>query len=73
MLMEKVKHELQNIRPFLQEDGGDIELVEIRGKTVFVKLTGTCGSCPFSESTLKMRVEKSLKKSIPEIESVESI
>jgi len=72
MLFEKVKNELKNIRPFLQEDGGDIELVEIKDNTVFVKLTGTCGSCPFSESTLRMRVEKSLKEAIPEIESVQS-
>jgi len=73
MLTEKVKTELNRIRPLLQADGGDLEFVELKGKKVFVKLTGTCGDCPFSQSTLKMRIEKSLKKMIPEIESVEAV
>ena len=59
MLIEDIKRELDNIRPLLQADGGDVEFVELKGNTVFVRLTGTCGDCPFSQSTLKMRIEKS--------------
>ncbi|MFZ5515942.1 MAG: NifU family protein [Candidatus Zhuqueibacterota bacterium] len=73
MLIDKVIDELNNIRPFLQEDGGDVEFVELKDRTVFVRLTGTCGSCPFSESTLRMRIEKSLLEAIPEIEHVQSV
>jgi len=73
MLVEKVIGELNNIRPFLQEDGGDVEFVELKDRTVFVRLTGACGSCPFSESTLRLRIERSLREAIPEIEHVQSI
>jgi len=72
MLVERVKKELVNLRPFLQADGGDVEFVDLKENKVYVRLTGTCGDCPFSESTLKMRIEKTIKKAIPEIESVES-
>ncbi|UCE06761.1 MAG: NifU family protein [bacterium] len=73
MLKQRVKNELNNIRPFLQADGGDVELVDVKENKIYVRLMGTCGDCPFSQSTLKLRIEKSLKKAIPEIESVESI
>lgn len=73
MLENSVKKEIQNIRPLLQSDGGDVEFVRLEEKTVYVRLTGTCGDCPFSDSTLKMRIEKPLKKAIPEIESVKAV
>ena len=73
MLEERVKKELQSVRPVLQSDGGDVEFVSLKANKVYVRLTGTCGECPFSESTLKMRIEKTLKKAIPEIESVEAV
>ena len=73
MLEEKIKKELLKIRPMLQSDGGDVEFVSLVANKVYVRLTGTCGDCPFSESTLKMRIEKPLKKAIPEIESVEAV
>jgi len=73
MLKQRIKDELNKIRPFLQTDGGDVELVEVEENKVYVRLTGTCGDCPFSQSTLKLRIEKSLRKAIPEIESVEAV
>lgn len=73
MLQEKVKKAIQDVRPSLQADGGDIELVSVspEGK-VKVKLTGACNGCPMAQVTLKEGVEKYLKKTIPEITSVES-
>lgn len=73
-LTEKVKNVIEQIRPYLQQDGGDIEFVEITSdKIVNVKLTGACGSCPYSTMTLKNGVETAVKKAVPEIESVEAI
>jgi Fe-S cluster biogenesis protein NfuA len=73
MLQEKVKKAIQDVRPSLQADGGDIELVSVspEGK-VTVKLTGACNGCPMAQVTLKEGVERYLKKTIPEITSVES-
>lgn len=69
---EKVQEALNKIRPQLQADGGDVELVEVTdaGK-VKVRLTGACGGCPMSQMTLKMGIEKFLKQQIPEVSSVE--
>jgi Fe-S cluster biogenesis protein NfuA len=70
-IKEKIKQELENVRPFLQNDGGDIELVEITDDyTVIVKLLGACGTCPTSIITLKMGVENYLKQKIPEVKEV---
>jgi len=71
MLNEKVLLAIQDVRPSLQADGGDIELVSVsEDGIVNVKLTGACGSCPMSTMTLKMGVENYLKKAIPEIKEV---
>ena len=71
MLEEKVKAALENIRPSLQADGGDVEFVSVDGEgTVSVRLTGACGSCPMSQMTLKMGIENYLKKEIPQVISV---
>lgn len=73
-LDEKVEHALNNIRPFLQSDGGDIELVEITSDFVAkVKLKGNCVACKMSESTMKAGVEATVKTFVPEIVSVEAI
>lgn len=72
-MKEKVKKAIENIRPFLQQDGGDIEFVDVIDGVVTVKLKGACGCCPMSQMTLKNGVEKALKKEIPEIVRVESI
>ena len=70
-MKEKVEQALSKIRPMLQADGGDVQLVEVTvDGIVKVKLTGACGSCPMSQMTLKNGIEKLLKKEIPEIKEV---
>ncbi|MFA5038079.1 MAG: NifU family protein [Candidatus Omnitrophota bacterium] len=70
-LKEKVEEALKEVRPMLQADGGDVEFVNATedGK-VTVRLTGACGSCPMSQMTLKMGVERLLKQRVPEITEV---
>jgi Fe-S cluster biogenesis protein NfuA len=72
ILKEKVEAEMAKIRPSLQADGGDAELVEVNEKTGIVKirLTGHCAGCPMSQMTLKNGIERILKGSIPEVKSV---
>ena len=71
---DQIKNELEKIRPYLQADGGDIELVEITEDLVVkVELTGACRGCPYSEQTLKAGVEAALKKEIPEVKKVISV
>ena len=71
MLKEKVQRAIQDVRPSLQADGGDIELVSVSDDgIVSVRLTGACASCPMSVMTLKQGVETYLKKMVPEVTSV---
>ena len=73
-ITRKVKNVLEQIRPYIQQDGGDIEFVELTDDMVVnVELKGACGSCPYSMMTLKGGVETTIKNAIPEIQSVESI
>jgi Fe-S cluster biogenesis protein NfuA len=73
MVKEDVEKVLEKVREGLRRDGGDIELVEIKDKIVYVRLKGACGSCPMSTLTLKNWVEVYLKKEIPEISSVQAV
>ena len=66
-MREKVEEVLNRIRPALQADGGDVELVDIEDGVVKVRLKGACGSCPFSIITLQVGIEQVLKKEIPEV------
>jgi len=70
-MREKIEEALKNIRPALQADGGDIELVGVDDGIVKVRLKGACGTCPSSLATLKYGVEERLKEEIPEVKSVE--
>lgn len=72
-MKEKVKAAIEKVRPFLQRDGGDIELIDVQDGIVKVRLQGACGSCPMSKMTLKMGVEKQLKEEIPEVKEVIAI
>jgi Fe-S cluster biogenesis protein NfuA len=72
-MFERVKKVLDKIRPSLQADGGDVKLVSVDNDVVKVQLTGSCGGCPFSQMTLKMGIERTLKEEIPEIKEVISI
>ncbi|HUV00491.1 MAG TPA: NifU family protein [Bacteroidales bacterium] len=70
-IKERVVKALERIRPYLQNDGGDIELIEISDDfTVKVKLTGACHGCPYSMQTLKAGVEQAVMKEVPEIKRV---
>ncbi len=70
---DRVRTALEKIRPALQADGGDVELVAIEGGVVKVRLVGACGGCPMSQITLTQGVERILKDEIPEVERVESV
>jgi Fe-S cluster biogenesis protein NfuA len=72
-MRENVEKALEFIRPALQADGGDIELVDVVDGVVKVRLRGACGGCPMSQMTLKMGVERVLKERVPEVKSVESV
>jgi Fe-S cluster biogenesis protein NfuA len=70
-MKEKVEAALNKIRPALIADGGNVELVEVDDKGVVkVRLTGACGGCPMSQMTLKMGIERILKKEVPEVKDV---
>jgi len=72
-LRERVEAALQKVRPSLQADGGDVQLVDVDDEgLVKVKLMGACGGCPMSQMTLKMGIEKILMQNVPEVKSVES-
>jgi len=74
MLKEKVEDVLSRIRPMLQRDGGDVELIEVlEDGTVKVKLTGACSGCPMSTMTLKNAIEETIKKEVPEVKAVEQV
>lgn len=73
-LNQKVQNVLEQVRPYLQADGGDINFVEItEDYTVNVELTGACGTCAFSTMTLKNGVEATLKKALPQIKEVVAV
>lgn len=70
-MKDRVENVLNEIRPLLQADGGDLELIEVTGDGVVkVRLQGACGSCPFSQMTLKMGVEQVLKRKVPQVKEV---
>lgn len=68
---DNVENVLDELRPYLVADGGNVELVEIEGPIVKLRLQGACGSCPSSTMTLKMGIERRLREKIPEIAEVE--
>jgi Fe-S cluster biogenesis protein NfuA len=70
---ENVETTLDEMRPYLMADGGNVELVEIEGPIVKLRLQGACGSCPSSTMTLRMGIERRLKEMIPEIAEVEQV
>lgn len=69
----KVMNALESIRPFLNKDGGDIELIDVKDQIVYVKLLGNCSGCSLNFSTLKLGVETTIKQHAPGIEKVVSV
>ena len=73
-LKEQVQSSLELIRPSLQADGGDVELVDVSDDgIVSVRLVGACGGCPHATMTLKMGIERILREQIPQVKSVQSV
>jgi len=73
-VVRKVQNALQQIRPYLQQDGGDVEYIDMTNEgVVMVRLKGHCGSCPHAMQTLKQGIEAALKEAIPEVKSVERV
>lgn len=70
---EQVNDVLDKLRPFIQRDGGDVELIEVEDGIVRVRLLGACGSCPSSTITLKAGIERALMEEIPEVREVEQV
>ena len=71
--VEQVQKELDKIRPGLQQDGGDVELIGVEENVVKVKLQGACAGCAFSQMTLKNGIERFLKEKLPEVKEVVSV
>lgn len=72
-MIEKIQAVLDEIRPALQADGGDVEFIDYNEGIVTVRMQGACGSCPMSVMTLKQGIEARMKARIPEVEAVEQI
>ncbi len=73
-MKDRVQKVIEEIRPALQADGGDVSLVDVgEDGVVKVRLTGACGGCPMSQMTLKMGIERRLKEKVPEVTSVVSV
>jgi len=72
-VQEQIEAALSQVRPALQADGGDVELVGVDDGVVSVRLTGACGSCPMSTMTLKMGIERILKERVPEVKEVVAV
>jgi Fe-S cluster biogenesis protein NfuA len=72
-IQKRVQNALDEIRPQIQLDGGDVELVAVEKQTVKVRLTGHCAGCPMSAMTLKNGVEALIKERVPEIQKVEAV
>jgi len=72
-MREKVEAALARIRPALQADGGDVELIDVREGVVSVRLVGACGGCPMSTMTLRNGIERILKQDVPEVKEVVSV
>jgi Fe-S cluster biogenesis protein NfuA len=73
-MREQVESVLNEIKPSLQADGGDVELIDVSEDGVIqVRLTGACGNCPMSQLTLKMGIERILKEKVPEVKEVVSV
>ena len=72
-MKEQVAAAIDKIRPMLQRDGGDVELVDFEEGIVKVRLQGACAGCPMSQMTIKNGIERLLKEEIPEVKSVESV
>ena len=72
-MREKIEAALEKIRPALQADGGDVQLVDVNEDVVSLRLTGACGGCPMATMTLRQGIERVLKEEVPEVKDVVAI
>ena len=72
-ILERVRKIIEEVRPFVQMDGGDVELVGLEGNVVQLRLHGSCTGCPSSQATLKLGIQRRIQEEIPEIEEVVAI
>jgi Fe-S cluster biogenesis protein NfuA len=72
-MKEKIQMAIDLVRPALQADGGDVELVEVKDGVVSVRLTGACGGCPMATMTLKNGIERVIREEVPEVKEVVSV
>ena len=72
-MKEKIQIAIDRVRPALQADGGDVELVEVKDGVVSVRLTGACGGCPMATMTLKNGIERVIMEEVPEVKEVVSV
>ena len=72
-MKQKVEESLARVRPALQADGGDVELVDVKDGVVMVKLTGACGGCPMAAMTLRNGIERVLREDVPEVKEVVAV
>jgi Fe-S cluster biogenesis protein NfuA len=73
-ILEKINSAIDEVRPYLKADGGDVELVELSGdNTVKVRLSGACDGCPFSMMTLKAGIEQAIRKKFPELKELVAV
>lgn len=71
--VDKIKDILNTLRPYLNMDGGDVEFIKYENKIVYIKLTGACAACMFSDETIKNGIFETIKTDIPEVEGVINI
>ena len=72
-MREKIEAAIDRVRPALQADGGDVELVEVKDGVVSVRLTGACGGCPMATMTLKNGIERTIREEVPEVKEVVAV
>ncbi len=72
-MREKVEQALAKVRPMLERDGGSVELIDVEGSIVKVRLTGACRGCPMSQMTLKSGIERIIKQEVPEVSEVVAV
>lgn len=72
-LFQRVDKALDQIRPAIRMDGGDVELIDVEEGIARVRMMGACGGCPMSTMTLKMGIERAIRQQVPEVKSVEAV
>ena len=72
-MREKIEAAINRVRPALQADGGDVELVEVKDGVVSVRLTGACGGCPMATMTLRNGIERTIREEVPEVKEVVAV